>query len=380
MTLLRGRVVLADGVLDDAVVELDGARVRAVRPAAPGDPAPIGTVLPGLVDVHCHGGGGASFATTDPDEVSAAARFHRQRGTTTVVASLVTEPVEVMVQRCGLLASVCGTPATGTVTSLAGIHLEGPFLSPRRRGAHPEHLLRAPDPALLTRLLDAGAGYVRHVTLAPELAGYDALADLVRAAGAVVALGHSDADAATAAAAFDRGARAATHLFNAMRPWGHRASSVVSAALAAAARGEAVVELVADGTHLDAGTVAAVLALVPGQVALVSDAVPPAGLPDGEHVLGAVGVRVVDGVVRTTDGALAGGSGSLLDVVRFTVQQAGVPLARAVDAASRVPAALLRLDRTLGVGRLAPGSRADVLVLDDDLRPVQVWQAGVQVH
>ncbi|WP_340296208.1 amidohydrolase family protein, partial [Aquipuribacter hungaricus] len=189
-------------------------------------------------------------------------------------------------------------------------------------------------------------------------------------------LGHSDADHATAAAAFAAGAGSATHLFNAMRPWGHRDSSVASAALQAAAGHAAVVELVADGIHVDAGTVAAVLALVPGRVALVSDAVPPAGLPDGDHVLGAVGIQVRDGVARTVDGAVAGGSGALLDVLRFAVQQAGVPLPVAAAAASRVPAALLGLDRSSGAGRLAPGARADVLVVDDDLRPVQVWRAG----
>lgn len=370
VSLIRGRVVLADDVLDDGVVVLDGDRVVEVRAARPGDPAPVGTVLPGLVDVHCHGGGGASFATTDPDEVLAAAAWHRRRGTTSVVASLVTDRPDRMRSQAEVLARLAGA-ATGVL----GTHLEGPFLSPRRRGAHPEELLLAPDPAVLAALLDAGAGHVRHVTLAPELPGADRLADLVRAAGAVVAVGHSDADHATAAAAFAAGAGSATHLFNGMRPWAHRGSSVVSAALEAAARGRAVVELVADGTHVDAGTAAAVMALVPGQVALVSDAVPPAGLPDGDHVLGAVRVRVRDGVVRTADGAIAGGSGSLLDVVACTVR-AGVPLVRVVAAASRVPAALLGLDRAHGVGRLAPGARADVLVVDDGLRPLQVWHAG----
>ncbi|MFC3689054.1 N-acetylglucosamine-6-phosphate deacetylase [Aquipuribacter hungaricus] len=371
MTVLRGPAVLADDVLADAVVRLEGGRVVEVRPARSGDPAAAGTLLPGLVDVHCHGGGGASFATDDPDEADAAAGFHLDRGTTTVVASLVTDGPGTLLAQCRLLAGLCGDGGP-----VAGIHLEGPFLSPARRGAHPAHLLLPPDPAVLAGLLAAGAGHVRHVTLAPELPGYAACAALVRGAGAVVALGHSDADHATAAAAFAAGAGSATHLFNAMRPWGHRDSSVASAALQAAAGHAAVVELVADGIHVDAGTVAAVLALVPGRVALVSDAVPPAGLPDGDHVLGAVGIQVRDGVARTVDGAVAGGSGALLDVLRFAVQQAGVPLPVAAAAASRVPAALLGLDRSSGAGRLAPGARADVLVVDDDLRPVQVWRAG----
>ncbi len=370
--MLRGRVVLADGILDDGVVELAGDQVVAVRPARSGDPAPVGTLLPGLVDVHCHGGGGASFATTEQDEVAAAARFHLGHGTTTVVASLVSDRTQAMRAQCSLLAGLAGGP-------VAGIHLEGPFLSPARRGAHPAALLLPADPDLLSGLLRAGRGHVRQVTLAPELTGYQVLADLVRSAGAVVAIGHSDADHGCAAEAFRAGARSATHLFNAMRPWVHRGSSVVSAALAAAVRGEAVLELVADGTHVDAGTAATVMALLPDRVALVSDAVPAAGLPDGDHALGAVAVEVRGGVARTTDGAIAGGSGALLDVVRFAVELGGVPLEQAVAAATRVPSALLGLDRRLGVGSLVPGARADLLLLDDALQPVQVWRAGAPV-
>jgi N-acetylglucosamine-6-phosphate deacetylase len=377
VTTLRGRVVLPVDSLADAVVVVAGDRVVEVRLPRPGDPEPRGTLLPGLVDGHCHGGGGHPLAHTDPDEVRAAAAFHLARGTTTLVASLVTDDATAMLAQVSVLA---GLVDEGVV---AGVHLEGPFLSPDRRGAHPAHLLREPGPDLAERLLRAGRGHVRHVTLAPERPGAAAVADLVRAAGAVVAVGHSDADAATARAAFDAGARSATHLFNAMRPWQHRDSSVVSAALAAAGRGQVVVELIGDGTHVDAGTVAAVFDLVAGQVALVSDAAPPAGLPDGDHVLGAAALRVRGGVARTDDGAIAGGSGSLLDVVRFTHRQAGVDLAVAVAAASRVPAALLGLDRESdgrpGVGRIAPGARADLLLVDDDLRPLQVWRAGQPV-
>jgi N-acetylglucosamine-6-phosphate deacetylase len=370
MTTLRGRVVLADDEIGDAVVVLAGDRVVEVRLPRAGDPDPVGTLLPGLVDVHCHGGGGHALATTDPDEARAAAAFHLARGTTTLVASLVTDEVTTMAAQARVLA---GLVPDGVV---AGIHLEGPFLSAQRCGAHPAHLLLGPEPATATLLLTAGGGHVRHVTLAPELPGADAVADLVRDAGAVVAVGHSDADAAAASAAFRAGARSATHLFNAMRPWRHRGSSVVSAALAAAGRGDAVVELVADGTHVDAGTVAAVFDLVPDRVALVSDAAPPAGLPDGDHVLGRVTLQVRGGVARTPDGTIAGGSGSLLDVVRFTHREAGVALPLAVAAATRVPATLLGLDRALGVGRLAPGARADLLVVGEHLQPLQVWRAG----
>ena len=220
-TLLRGRLVLADDVLDDGVVELVGDRVTDVRPARAGDPDPVGTLLPGLVDVHCHGGGGHALAGSGAEEARAATAFHRAHGTTTLVASVVTDEVDRMLAQVRVLAALA---ADGEV---AGIHLEGPFLAPARRGAHAADRLLAPDPEVLARLLDAGAGHVRHVTLAPELTGADRLADDVRAAGAVVAVGHTDADHATAAAAFAAGARSATHLFNAMRPWHHRDSSAV---------------------------------------------------------------------------------------------------------------------------------------------------------
>lgn len=370
MSVLRGRVVLVDRVLDDAVLVLSGDRISEVRPPRAGDPAPAGTLLPGLVDIHCHGGGGHSFATNDPSQARAAALFHAQRGTTTVLASLASDHAEAMCAHARVLA---GCVADGT---LAGVHLEGPFLSPKRRGAHRAELLHLPEVALARDLLAAAGGQVRQVTLAPELTGVEAVADLVRASGAIVSVGHSDADAATAARAFAAGARAATHLFNAMRPWQHRESSVVAAALAGAGRGEVVVELIADGSHVDAGTVAAVFALVGDQVALVSDALPTAGASDGEYVHGSMTLVVAEGLARTPDGAIAGGSGTLLDVVRFAHEQAGVDLRTAVAAASQIPARLLGLDTSLGVGALRPDARADVLVIDDALRLRQVWHAG----
>lgn len=360
--------MLAGEVLDDAVLVVVGDRIDEVRAPRAGDPHPAGTLLPGLVDIHCHGGGGHGFASTDVAEVEAAAAFHRARGTTTVIASLATDHVDAMRSQAAALA--------GMVGAVAGIHLEGPFLSPLRRGAHPAHLLRDPDLDIARTLLAAGAGHVRHVTLAPELPGAADVAELVRAAGAVVSLGHSDADAAIGTQAFRAGARSATHVFNGMRPWHHRDASIATAALAAAGRREVCVELVADGVHVDVGTVAAVFDLVPGQVALVSDAAVTAGLPDGDHAVGAVSQRVSGGVVRSHDGALAGGGGTLLDVVRFTHLVSGVPLHVAVAAASGVPAALMGLDRTLRIGGLEPGRRADVLVVDDSLLPLQVLVAG----
>ncbi|MBT0992692.1 amidohydrolase family protein [Cellulomonas sp. DKR-3] len=402
---LRGRVVTPDHDVDDGVVVVEDGEIAWVGPAAdvpppwtalvpPRDPSRAGeTVLPGLVDVHCHGGGGVSFPdATTVDEVERAASEHLRHGTTTLVASLVTAPGDVLVERTALLADAADR---GIV---AGIHLEGPFLSHVRCGAQNPDDMLAGDAALVARVVEAARGWLVTMTVAPEVTGVaggddDVLAALV-AGGAVPSLGHTDARAdlveAAADRAFDLLAQApaarsarptATHLFNGMRPVHHRDPGPVMACLAAAARGELVVELVADGTHLDDATVRAVLDLVGADaVAFVTDAMAAAGMADGDYQLGPMAVRVADGVARivTADGsagAIAGGVAHLLDVVRHTVA-AGVPLVDAVRAAATTPASVVgRSD----VGALVVGRRADVVVTDADLRPLRVLRGGAVV-
>lgn len=401
---VRGDVVTPTDVLHDAVVLVRDGHVTWVGPAqdAPVDalpPAPPAgtTVLPGLVDLHCHGGGGAGFPdATGLDEVRRAADEHLRHGTTTLVASLVTAPVDELLARTALLADAADA---GLV---AGVHLEGPFLSAVRCGAqHPDHM-RPGDAAFVRELAAVARGHLLTMTVAPEVPGVadgddDVLAALV-AAGAVPSVGHTDASAevteAAVARAFDllavaprsRGPRAtATHLFNGMRPLHHRDPGPVAACLAAAARGELVVELVADGTHLAPATVRAVMELVGADgVALVTDAVAAAGVTDGDYRLGPHAVRVADGVARVLEvapdgtaqaGAIAGGVAHLLDVVRGTVA-AGVALVDAVRAASTTPAQVLgRHD----VGALVAGRRADLVVTTGDLHPVRVARAGAWV-
>lgn len=407
LNLLRGRVVTPTVVLDDGVVVLgdDGriawvGRIRDVPSRVRPDAVPEHrgeTILPGLVDLHCHGGGGASFPdATSLADVARAADEHLRHGTTTLVASLVTAPPEVLVARSALLADAA---EAGIV---AGIHLEGPFLSHARCGAQNPDDMLAGDPALVARLVEAARGRLVTMTVAPEVPGVadaggsggtDVLDALARG-GVVPSVGHTDASAGEVEQAIDRafdllaqapGARdgrlTATHLFNGMRPVHHRDPGPVMACLAAAARGELVVELVADGTHLDDATTLAVFDLVGAQsIALVTDAMAAAGMADGDYQLGPMAVRVADGVARivTEDGApgaIAGGVTHLLDVVRNVVA-AGVPLVDAVLAASATPASVLgRRD----VGALVAGRRADVLVTDADLRPVRVLRGGVAV-
>ena len=372
MTTLRGRVVTPDGLLPDAVVEVEGDRITAVRGARPDDTVEPSDdlLLPGLVDVHCHGGGGAAFTVPDRAEVATAAAHHLGQGTTSLVASAVTDDPERML---AVVATLADAVEAGEV---AAIHLEGPFLSAARCGAQDPTRMLPPDLGLAAALLEAGRGHVRVMTIAPELPGADDLADLLAERGVQVAVGHTDATA-TATERFlrDRAPALVTHLFNGMAPLHHRAPGAALGALAAASRGAATVELIADGVHLSDETVAGVFALLGGpRVVLVSDAMAAAGLGDGEHQLGPLATRVTDGVARLVDGgSIAGGTSRLLDVVGRQVA-AGLDPVEVVASASHRPAALLGIDGE--VGAIGPGLRADLVVLDPDWRLRRVMRAG----
>lgn len=398
--VLRGRVVAPGGVLEDGVVVVDGDRLAWVGAAAD---APDGVVvpdthtgartyLPGLVDVHCHGGGGAGFPDS-PDVATArrAAAEHLRHGTTSLVASLVTADEETLLARTATLAELADAG------ELAGIHLEGPYLSPHRCGAQDPAYMTEGRPGTVRRVAEAARGWLATMTVAPDVpgvTGLDGVAATLAEVGALPSFGHTDATDVVMAQALAEarsalsvapGARSArptvTHLFNGMAPWHHRTPGPVPAALAAAARGDAVVELVADGVHLAPGTVRAVFALVgAANIALVTDAMAAAGMPDGDYVLGPAAVVVRDGIARLApapgapddSGAIAGGTAHLLDVVRATVA-AGVDLADAVTAATATPAGVLgRTD----IGALAAGLRADVVEVDEDMRPLRVMRAG----
>jgi len=370
---IRGAVPTAG--LADAVVAVEDGVITRVEPTAGGAP-PRAVILPGLLDIHCHGGGGHSFASTDPAEALAAAAYHASAGTTGVVASLMTAAPGDLLRQVRALAPLV---AAG---QLLGIHLEGPFLAPARRGAHAPELLRDPDPALVADLLEAAGSALAIVTLAPERAGATPVAAMLRAAGVVVAYGHTDAgyECMARALADAGGTGLVTHLGNAMPPLHHRAAGPVAAALAAAAADAASVELIADGVHVDAGFTRLVFAAAaPGRVVLVTDATAAAGMPDGDYALGPLRVTLSGGVARlagpsgATGGAIAGGTSTLLRVVA-TARAAGVPLADAARAASAAPARVLGLSGARGA--VAPGMVADLVVTDDDLRLRRVLRAG----
>ena len=322
-------------------------------------------LVPGFVDQHSHGGGGASFTTGDPAEAERVIATHRAHGTTTLVASLVTDTAE------RLVASVRSLAPLVRAGELAGIHLEGPWLSADHCGAHDPALLRAPDPDEITRLLDAGEGTVRMVTVATELDhGLEAVALLARR-GVIAALGHTDATYDDACAAVDAGVTVATHLFNTMRPVHHRDPGPV---LALAADPRVVIELIADGTHLHPEVLRWAAASAPGRFSLITDAMGAAGSADGDYVLGHSAVQVRDGVARlASNGAIAGSTLTMDRAVRYAVTVAGVPLEAAVEAATATPARVLGLT---DVGAIEAGRRADLVHLDVGLRPVAVMRAG----
>jgi N-acetylglucosamine-6-phosphate deacetylase len=362
------RLVTPSAVLEPGWLEVDGARISRVGAGVldPADGPTFATLIPGLVDVHVHGGGGASFAGSTDDEVLAAVAHQRQRGTTSICASLITASIPALEAQVAHLAPLVESG------ELAGVHLEGPWLSPLRAGVHPPALLRTPDRAEVLSLLTLGRGTVRMVTLAPELAGGVEAVRVIVDHGAVAAIGHTDAQYEVAAAALDAGASQATHLGNGMRPLHHREPGVLLAVLE---RDGVVLELINDGVHLhDAVTSAVVRSAGRSRVALISDAIPASGLPDGNYRLGDDDIEVRGTEVRQrSSGSLAGSNICLADGLRRAVHELAVPLADATAMATSTPARALGLS---DVGRLEPGALADIVVLDDDLRVAAVMHRG----
>ena len=376
--LAGGRIVTPGGVLSPGWIRLAGGVIDAVGPGEPpeprpGEPAPAGLrgawVLPGFVDVHVHGGGGASFTEGPAGDARRAAEFHLRNGSTTIVASLVTAPVTELETRAAMLA---GLVDDGVI---AGLHLEGPFLSAARCGAQdPRHMV-PPDVAAFGRLHAAAAGHLRVITLAPELPGATGLIEAVVQAGVVAAVGHTDATADVTAAAVDAGATHATHLFNGMRPLHHREPGPVGALLD---RDEVTCEVIADGVHLHDTAVRLVArAAGPGRLVLVTDAMAAAGMADGRYSLGSMQVEVAGGVARLVadggPGAIAGSTATMAGVVRHAIA-AGLPVTEAAAAASTNPARVLGLGGKTGA--LRPGLAADLVVCDDDFGLRAVMRHG----
>ncbi|MET9553454.1 N-acetylglucosamine-6-phosphate deacetylase [Streptomyces sp. NPDC006645] len=393
-TVLAGaRVVLPTGVVENGRVRVEAGRITSVgdggiasagtasvggeaeHDAAGAADAAGATVLdltghwvvPGFVDMHNHGGGGASFTSGGVDEVLKGVRTHQEHGTTTLIASTVTGEMDFLAQRAGFLSELVEQG------DLAGVHFEGPFISPCRKGAHSEALLRDPDPAEVRKLLDAARGTARMVTLATELPGGIDSVRLLVEHGVIAAIGHTDATYEQTVEAIDAGATVATHLFNAMPPLGHRAPGPIAALL----EDERItVELINDGTHLHpAALELAFHRAGADRVAFITDAMDAAGFGDGVYQLGPLEVEVKDGVARLAVGGSIAGSTLTLDTAfkrAATVDR--LPVTDIVRAISANPAKLLGVyDR---VGSLEPGKDADLVILDADFTIVGVLRRG----
>ena len=335
-------------------------------------------VVPGYIDIHAHGGWGASF-DDGPEGLETARACHAWHGTTRQVCSLITNPLDVMCRNISVVRE-----AMGSRPDILGSHLEGPFLALSRKGAHDPACLRDPEPAAVRKLLGAAQGTIRQITLAPERAhGLEAIRTLA-AAGVIPAVGHTDADYPTARAAFDADARILTHLFNAMNGLHHRNPGPIPAAVEDP---RVTIELINDGFHVQDPMLRLGFSFAPHRTAFVTDAMSATGCPDGHYKLGELDVNVEDGHARlVSNGAIAGSTLLLERSVRRAVQVLGIDPPDAVEAATLTPARALGLDRPNSLtgaplGLLRPGYAADALLLDpSDWSARHVWCAGRRIR
>ncbi|MBG6083628.1 N-acetylglucosamine-6-phosphate deacetylase [Zhihengliuella flava] len=389
---VTGTLVTDAGLIDDALVAIEGDRIEYAGTVADftrrndaGD-FPVrmsgARIMPGLIDLHCHGSFGGDFSTSDAPTLRAALTRLHAAGTTTLVASLMSDRAEAMLSAAERIAEFVDDGM------IAGIHAEGPFLAPARAGAQDATAFRDPDPAFVDELIAASRGALRTMTFAPERPGADALIEQLVSHGVIPSIGHTDASTELtrqsldlaleelSSAGFDGYTEipTVTHLFNGMAPWHHRTPGAAGAALEFALRRRARIEVIGDGHHLHPDTLRMLLLAVPEEcLALVTDSTAATGMPDGDYPLGQLRIRRSQGQVHSAEGHLAGSASTLLDAVLLCVE-AGVDMLRVLPAVTTVPAAILGLQDE--VGALHEGFRADLLVLDESLDLVATIRAG----
>lgn len=373
--LVNARVLLDAGFADDVAVLIDGGRIADI--AAPNDPrlrtAQVRdlhglTLAPGFVDCQVNGGGGVLFnEAPNVATVRRIATAHRRFGTTGLLPTLISDEAQVM--RAAIAA--VREAIRMNVPGILGIHLEGPFLAPQRKGIHDADKFRAPTSADIEAIATADAGSIL-VTLAPEQVAAETIRALTRR-GVIVAAGHTAATYAQTRTALDAGVRGFTHLYNAMTPLQSREPGVVGAALADRA---SWCGIIVDGHHVHPAALRIALAAKPrGKVFLVTDAMPPVGSDQAQFTLNGETIACRDGICTNAAGVLAGSALDMATAVRNTIRQLDVPADEALRMASTYPAAFLGLENSRG--RIAPGCAADLVALDADFNVRQTWIGGM---
>lgn len=365
-------ILIRDGVIE----ELGPREAMRLPDGAKEIPATNKTAIPGFVDVHIHGAGGRDVMEGSTDALAAVTKTVARHGTTSLVATTVTaSPDETIRGVSGIASYISQQHETDEARAeVLGIHFEGPFISPARRGVHPTQWLQLPSAEMLERFLHAAGGHAQILTLAPELLGAMPCIDAARNAGLVVAFGHTDATYEQTRAAIAHGARHAVHVYNAMRPFSHRDSGVIGAVLTSS---EVTAELIADGVHVDETAIKILVhAKGPERMILISDGISATGMPDGKYMLGNFEVTVSGGICRNSEGKLAG-STLTLDRALRNIVALGVPVADAVRMLTLNPASLLGIE--FKKGALRTGADADVILLDEGLQLTSVWVRGLPV-
>lgn len=371
----HARKLDADGEVDDFWMLVNADTITATgHGSAPAADARIDVggqwLVPGFIDLHCHGGGGFSFED-GADAIRGAVATHRAHGTTRSVISLVTNPLAELRSSLAMIADLCDADPL-----ILGSHVEGPFLEHEHRGAHNPDFLREPQPEALAELLAAARGTLRHMTIAPDLVNALECIDVLVEAGVVVAVGHTNATFDETKAAFGRGARMLTHAFNAMPGIHHRAPGPVVAALQ---DDRISLELVLDGIHVHPDVAALAFSSAPGRVAIVTDAMAAAGSADGDYQLGSLAVTVTNGqaVLRGTS-TIASSTLTMDRALRIAMDSVGLSPRATVEALTLAPAKALGLEKRFGL--LAPGFAADAVQLDHQWSVTGVWGAGAPLR
>jgi N-acetylglucosamine-6-phosphate deacetylase len=365
-------------LIREGVIEAIGPRAGITLPAGALEVRATGrTAIPGFVDVHIHGAGGHDVMEGSGAALRTITRKVSECGTTSLVATTVTASTEETLRAVEGIAAYIGQQhkTDEPRAEILGIHFEGPFISKERRGVHPSEWIQLPSVATLGRFLKAAAGNARILTIAPEVFGAASCMDAAREAGLVVSIGHTNATYEQARAAIGRGARGATHVYNAMRPFSHRDPGVIGAVLTSP---EINAELIADGVHVDKAAMKLLL-LAKGaeRVILVSDGLSATGMPDGKYTLGGFEVTVSGGVCRNAEGILAG-STLTLDRALRNIVGLGTSLSDAVRMLTLNPASMLGIE--FKKGSLRAGADADILLLDEGLHVTNVWARGVALN